>query len=97
MQIILILSKITGRLRSNDWNFSLDNNLLRGILVNREYPSKTKMSIHLKLKTIQKAYNCSYSQAGRILQKRRKKAVRVDLRPKNREIQGELKLFLDYP
>jgi len=88
-------------LRSNDWNFSLDNNLLRGILVkvlqNCEYPSKTQMNIHLKLKAIQKAYNCSCSQAGRILQKRRKKAVRVDLRPKNREIQGELKLFLDYP
>jgi len=55
------------------------------------------MNIHLKLKAIQKAYNCSYSQAGRILQKSSKKAVRVDLRPKNREIQGELKLFLDYP
>jgi len=55
------------------------------------------MNIRQKLNAIQKACNCSYSQAGRILQKSRKKAVRVDLRPKNREIQGELKLLLGYP
>jgi len=55
------------------------------------------MTFYSKIRSIQRANNCSYSEACSILSKRRKKKIKVIVNyPAPKKKQGEFKLFNQY-